>query len=193
MIKLSPSKVPPEVYERMCSKEDLSRIFSVLISEGCKANIPQEVALLQHKLTSNKKVLDLIATGSGGGVSGTTSSSSTGTTFPTSGTTEEDGTCLWDRCPLCPYQTTLSTDMDRHLARHLQKQKDLCCSFCGYRTSRSDHMRSHVARHTGEGCVQCPACSYKTGRKDHMKRHMASCKNCQQLGITNAPTKPEVS
>ncbi|KAF2343581.1 Zinc finger C2H2-type, partial [Trinorchestia longiramus] len=81
-----------------------------------------------------------------------------------------------DRCPLCPFRTACRGAMDRHLARHLLKQKDLSCSFCGYRTNRTDHMRSHVSRHTGRGCVQCPGCPYKTGRKDHMKRHMASCR-----------------
>ncbi|MPC33132.1 RE1-silencing transcription factor [Portunus trituberculatus] len=50
-------------------------------------------------------------------------------------------------CPHCPYQSTVSSHIKRHLKTHNDGEKDLTCAQCFYRTRDQEDLLRHVRMH----------------------------------------------
>lgn len=46
------------------------------------------------------------------------------------------------------------------------------CPVCPYVTSRSSHLKRHIMTHTGERPFVCSVCNYRCNQKENLKKHM---------------------
>jgi hypothetical protein len=81
------------------------------------------------------------------------------------------------RCELCTYSTTSRSNMDRHYRAHVN-DRPYVCPICPYKSSRSDDLRKHMLRHDmdGKSRRQCRhGCMYATNDVSNLTRHERRC------------------
>ncbi|XP_060531018.1 zinc finger Y-chromosomal protein 1-like [Cylas formicarius] len=80
------------------------------------------------------------------------------------------------RCKLCPYQSRLRSNLDKHSKTHKTTTdiKMHKCKVCKFETIQKETLVSHMKTHdTPESKMRkCFLCSYQTKRIDYLKKHV---------------------
>ncbi|KAI1711009.1 c2H2-type zinc-finger domain-containing protein [Ditylenchus destructor] len=103
------------------------------------------------------------------------------------------------KCGMCPYVTSDSSHMYRHLRIHTN-EKPFKCAHCSYATTQGTALKSHIRIHSGEKPYKCGHCSYASAESCHLRRHMRThtgekrykCDHCSYATTQNCALKRHV-
>lgn len=77
------------------------------------------------------------------------------------------------KCPYCSYETSVKSNMDKHVMTH-SGERPFACLYCPFKAIQRTNLESHMRRHTGEKPFACSLCPYSTTRKSILKEHVRS-------------------
>ena len=112
---------------------------------------------------------------------------STGVTLP-----EQKGRGKSLKCDQCPYETSVTSQLRKHIDGVHEKIKSHFCKECGYATTRKTNLDYHMAsvHNIGKKKFKCEQCSHRSIAKAHLRQHIKrvhetiKIKDCKDCGYS---------
>ncbi|XP_064093045.1 longitudinals lacking protein, isoforms H/M/V-like isoform X6 [Macrobrachium nipponense] len=136
-----------------------------------QASGPQAQQRVSQTEVRDVELLSSLWRGCYGGRGGPAASNLTAPASSPKGTSNVMGVAKKHQCPVCPYNTYVSTNLQSHMRTHTG-EKPYPCPQCSYRATTKSNLKKHLRIHDGEKSFMCDRCSYSCGDMRQMKKHM---------------------
>ncbi|XP_050686815.1 zinc finger protein 513-like isoform X6 [Eriocheir sinensis] len=87
------------------------------------------------------------------------------------------------QCPSCPYNTSITTNLKKHIRTHTG-ERPFPCPYCPFRAIQEENLKVHIRTHTGEKPFACPHCQFHTSKKANLNRHIKTHSSLKSFTCT---------